>query len=70
MELRIDRSRCVGHGRCHALAPEVYDLDEEGYSVVRSETIEANLAEAARRGALSCPEQAITVEDADAGTEA
>ena len=37
MRVVVDRERCQGHGRCHAIAPELFDLDELGYSVLRSE---------------------------------
>jgi ferredoxin len=63
MRISIDRSLCTGHGRCFSLAPEVFDCDEEGFSVLRLETITPDLEAAAWRGAGGCPEQAITVTD-------
>lgn len=63
MRIRIDRSLCTGHGRCFTLAPEVFDCDEEGFSVVRTETIPHELEAAARRGAGACPERAIVACD-------
>ena len=30
MRLRIDAEMCTGHGRCYALAPEVFEPDEDG----------------------------------------
>jgi ferredoxin len=63
MRVRIDRSLCSGHGRCFDLAPEVFDYDEEGFSVLKLETITPGLEPAARRGAGGCPERAIAVED-------
>ena len=63
MRIRIDRSLCTGHGRCFSLAPEVFAYDEEGFSVLKLETITLDLEAAARRGAGACPERAITVDD-------
>ncbi|MFJ8812968.1 ferredoxin [Amycolatopsis thermoflava] len=63
----VDGSLCTGHGRCYALAPEVFEPDEEGYSAVRDVAFEVapEHAAPARHGAVSCPEGAITVaEDA------
>ena len=34
MHIAYDREKCQGHGRCYALAPELFDADDEGYSVV------------------------------------
>ena len=31
----VDADRCVGHGRCYTLAPEVFDSDERGYGFVK-----------------------------------
>jgi ferredoxin len=63
MRITVDRDRCTGHGRCYALAPEVFDADDDGYGVARFEQLPADLEDAARRGAANCPEDAITVHD-------
>jgi ferredoxin len=60
--VRVDPDRCVGHGRCYALAPEVYDADDVGHCVVRQETVEGDLEAQARVGAENCPESAIHIE--------
>jgi len=61
MHVHIDRARCTGHGRCYSLAPEVFDCDEEGFSVLRNEPSDDKLEAAARRGADACPELAISI---------
>ena len=71
MQLKVIGGRCQGHARCAALAPELFDLDDDGYSFVRSgwETIaesDEEAVELARLAADNCPEQAILIE-ADAG---
>lgn len=63
MRIRVDQGMCTGHGRCFSLAPEVFDSDDDGFSVVRLETIPGELEAAALRGAGSCPERAIVVDD-------
>lgn len=63
MRVSVDRARCTGHGRCYTLAPEVFDADDDGYSVVRSEVLRPGLDDAARRAAANCPEDAITIVD-------
>ena len=30
MRVRVDRAKCVGHGRCYVLAPDVFEDDERG----------------------------------------
>lgn len=63
MKARIDGELCTGHGRCAAVAPEFYVLDDNGYNAQRGKTMEvpATMAAAARLGAARCPERAITI---------
>ena len=63
MKTSIDTDRCTGHGRCYSLAPEVYDADEEGHSVVLSPEVPAELEDSARRAAAECPERAVLLAD-------
>ena len=63
MRVRVAAERCVGHGRCYALAPEVYGDDERGRCVVLAPEPDAGLEAQARRGADNCPESAISVEE-------
>ena len=63
MHIAYDREKCQGHGRCYALAPELFDADDEGYSVVlvSGELTPEQVAQA-QLAADNCPEYAITVE--------
>ncbi len=63
MKLRVDLVRCVGHGRCYVLAPDLFSEDEHGRCVLLRETVPAELAHQAHLGEENCPEQAITLED-------
>jgi ferredoxin len=62
VRVTVDRDRCSGHVRCAALAPEVYQLDEEGYAVADAQLVPPQRERAAERGALACPERAIAIE--------
>ena len=63
MRVHVDMQKCQGHGLCHANAPEVYEVDDLGYCRIPNEEIPPELAKQARRGAVGCPEQAITISD-------
>jgi ferredoxin len=63
MRVRVDRGLCVGHGRCYALAPEIYSDDERGHCVVRPEPLPRELEAQARLGAENCPEAAISLDE-------
>jgi len=57
----VDPNRCVGHGRCYTLAPDIFDSDAVGHSVVLVEDVSGAAEQHARIGEQNCPEQAITL---------
>ena len=59
----VDAARCVGHGRCYVLAPDVFEEDERGHCVVSEAEVSGPLVDEARKGERNCPESAIRVED-------
>lgn len=66
MHVSIDSDKCQGHGRCYALAPDVFDSDDEGYAVLLIDgdaPVPTEFEDAARLAADNCPEYAITVRD-------
>jgi ferredoxin len=62
MKVTVDKTACNGHARCYAAAPEVYDIDDDGFNVVDEAVVPAELESSARAGAEACPEYAITIE--------
>ena len=64
-KIQFDRERCQGHGRCYALAPEVYGADDDGYCELDNPEPPPELHEKARLGAMNCPEDALTVVEDD-----
>jgi ferredoxin len=65
VKIKVDEELCSGQGRCYVVSPEVYHADDEGFCAESGTTFEvpAGLEDAARMGADSCPEGAITVLD-------
>jgi ferredoxin len=63
MKLVLDDAACVGHGRCYALAPDVFEPDDMGHCILRHEEVPDELADQARTGAQACPEDALTIID-------
>lgn len=63
MKIQLDSDKCEGHGRCYALAPEVFDTDDDGYSVllINGSEVPEHLQASARLAADNCPEYAITI---------
>ncbi|HEY2659733.1 MAG TPA: ferredoxin [Caulobacteraceae bacterium] len=63
MKIVVDRSRCAGHARCAAAAPELFALDENGYVATNGFDVPPGQEERAARGARACPERIITIVD-------
>jgi ferredoxin len=63
VRLTVDAAGCMGHGRCYQMAPDLLASDEEGYVMIRGETIDvpADQVEAAEDAEGTCPERAITL---------
>jgi ferredoxin len=64
MRVHVDSSKCQGHNRCYALAPELFDVDDYGNAFELNEgVVPAGLEDKARLAAANCPEFAIIIED-------
>jgi len=64
MRVQVDAERCEGHGRCYALAPELFMPDDIGNAeVIGDGTVIPSLEHKARLAFENCPERAITLED-------
>ena len=63
LKIAVSEAQCVGHGRCYALAPDVFGPDDFGHCelLVAEVAIGSVLEVQARLGAQNCPEQAIVL---------
>lgn len=55
--IKVDQDGCIGCGACVALCPSVFEMNDEGKSVVISQDDVA----CAENAAASCPVQAIVI---------
>lgn len=63
MRVTVDTEICTGHGRCYALAPDVFGPDDRGHCeiLVPDADVPDAFHEQARVGRDNCPELAITI---------
>jgi ferredoxin len=61
MKIVVDQDKCTGHARCNAVAPDLYELDDNGYCAVTELQIPSGRESDAHAGADECPERAITI---------
>jgi ferredoxin len=57
--LRVNPIACHAHGLCAELLPELIDLDEWGYPVLRPGPIPASLIDQAKAAVAACPTLAL-----------
>jgi ferredoxin len=62
MKIRLEQSKCVGHAQCYAVDPELFPIDESGYSILEEHEVRPDDEELARDGAAACPEIALILE--------
>ncbi len=61
--LDVDRDRCVGSGSCEALAPDVFEVGDDGVlTVLLAEPGEDEVA-AVRDAVAACPTRALELAD-------
>ena len=63
MKIRIEKSGCVGNARCAHISEELFPLDDDGYIAVEEVDVPEGQEGLAKRGARSCPERIITIEE-------
>ena len=59
LKIRAIPGKCQGHARCYALAPDIFELNEEGYIAFDEKIIAREHAELAQEGVWACPERAL-----------
>jgi ferredoxin len=65
VRVRVESDLCSGHARCDAAAPGTFVLDDAGYNATQEHELDQHELVGASRGALACPEQAISLLGAD-----
>lgn len=63
MKVVVDRELCQGHGQCVIVAPEIFDIDDDGYAVVNIEWPDEKLQSKLHVAIRRCPAEAIKIED-------
>ena len=64
MKVTVDFDLCESNALCEAMAPEVFELDDDDYLVVKTDQTTDENIEDVKRAVAACPRAAITlVED-------
>ena len=63
MKIKILRDKCISAATCVAIAPETFELDDEGKVILKDS--KGNEEQTIIDAAKSCPTQAIEIYDDD-----
>jgi ferredoxin len=59
--VQVDRERCVGSGVCESLAPEVFEVDDDGVLQVHREEPSADELDDVQDAVQQCPARALAL---------
>jgi len=57
----VDPNVCAGFGVCLGLCPDVFELHDDGYAVVKVGEVPPEFEDAVRRAVSHCPSDAISL---------
>ncbi len=63
MKVRLERSKCAGHAQCYAVDPDLFPIDDEGYSVLKDHEVAPRDEQLTRDGVAACPELALIIDE-------
>jgi len=63
IRIRTKIAGCVGHARCAAVAPNIFELDDDGFNTTELREVDESMREDAVRGVRGCPEKIISIEE-------
>ncbi|MGD1279318.1 ferredoxin [Mycobacterium seoulense] len=63
MKVRLEQAKCVGHAQCYAVDPDLFPIDDSGYSILKDHVVDPGDEAVVRTGAAACPEMAIIIEE-------
>ena len=59
--IEVDRERCVGSGTCEMLAPDLFEVGDDGIVTALRAEPDAGDVDAAEEAVQACPTQALSL---------
>jgi len=63
IKAKVSKDACIGCGACQAIAPDVFELNDEGIAEVIVDEIKSELEDDVQNAADSCPTSAIELKE-------
>lgn len=55
----------MGHALCYAVDPELFPVDDMGYSILEAHDVAPEDEQRTRDGVAACPEEALILDESD-----
>ena len=65
MKIEVDFDRCESNALCEAMAPDVFEIDDDDYLQLHTERTTPDNIDGVRQAVAACPRAAITLADED-----
>jgi len=59
MKIQLDREKCTGLGICESLAPEVFEVNDDGDLVMLTDTVPDGMLDDVETAFAGCPTEAL-----------
>ncbi|SNR96157.1 ferredoxin [Haloechinothrix alba] len=63
MRIVVDRNKCTGLGICESLAPDHFEVNDEGALVVLRDSVSEDELDAVQQAVEGCPTEALRLEN-------
>ena len=63
MRVEVDRDRCEGNAVCVGIAPDLFDLDDDDFAVVKADPVPDGQEDLAEQSIAECPRAALIRRD-------
>ncbi|KXW67949.1 ferredoxin [Mycolicibacterium phlei DSM 43072] len=57
--MEVDLDRCEGNAVCVGIAPDLFDLNDDDYAVIKLDPVPAGMEELAEQSINECPRAAL-----------
>lgn len=63
MKITVDRVKCTGLGICESLAPDVFEVDDNGDLILLTEEVTDDTLQDVREAVAGCPTEALRLSE-------
>jgi ferredoxin len=62
MKIQVDYTKCTGHGVCESFAPNLFEINDDGDLVLKSDIVPDEMLDDVHQAIDACPTLALRLE--------